>query len=153
MYRYDLSGRYDLLSHTYGIISRTISRTYDLNSLYIAYNLTCRLMNHVRNEAGNLLTVFFFVNLGPNSSQKFKAQLLLQITAKTFEASPDLSSYWSSKSYIWYFLNFEFPIFSIFFFFFRKCFEFTIVAYGETKTSISWKMSDHRATRGAIWDW
>ncbi len=35
--------------------------------------------------------------MGPNGSENFKTLLLLQITAKGFQTSPEFSSQWSSK--------------------------------------------------------
>ncbi len=37
--------------------------------------------------------------MGPNGSENFKTLLLLQITAKSFQISPDFSSQWSPQKY------------------------------------------------------
>ncbi len=42
-----------------------------------------------------------FVNMGPHVRENFKTLLLLQITAKGFQTSPEFSSNLSSQKYIW----------------------------------------------------
>ncbi len=86
-----------------------------------------------------ILTIF--VNMGPYWSKHFKKLLLPQTGFEVFQTSSEFSSQWSSQEYSVDFLNFKLPIFHIFF----ETFEFTIVPYGETKTSIIWKATDRRA--------
>ena len=71
--------------------------------------------------------------MGPYRSENFKTLLLLQITAKSFQASPEFSSHYPGsphKTAFGIFEIFKFPIFNDFFF---ENFKFTIVAYGEIK--------------------
>ncbi len=69
--------------------------------------------------------------MGPHVRENFKTLLLLQITAKGFQTSPEFSSNLSSQKYIWDFWNFAFPIYNDFF---PENFKNTIVAYGEIKS-------------------
>ncbi len=66
----------------------------------------------------------------PNGSEDFKALLLRQIAAKSFETCPEFSFQWSSQSYVWDFWNFKFLTFKDFIFENSK---FPIVAYGDFK--------------------
>ena len=63
-----------------------------------------------------ILTHFF--HMGPNGSETFKTLLLLQITTKSFQTSPEFSSQWSSQKNVWDFWNFENWNFNDFFFVF-----------------------------------
>ena len=83
--------------------------------------------------------------------------LLLQITAASFQNFPEFSSKWSSQNSVWDFWNFQFPIFNVFFFFFKKNlpvkqFQHCTLWKKQKLQYIIWKMRDHRATRSEIWN-
>ena len=68
---------------------------------------------------GNFLRIFFiFVNMGSYWSKNFKT-LLLQITAESFQTSPEFSSQWSSQDYVWDFESLKIEILMNFFLCFR----------------------------------
>ncbi len=69
--------------------------------------------------------------MGQYGSQNVKTLLLLQIASKHFQTSPKFSSEWSSQNYFGTFKIFSFRFLAIFLF---ENFEFTIIAYGETKS-------------------
>ena len=87
--------------------------------------------------------------MGPDRSKNSIRYPCYKLQPKLLKLLLIFSSHWFAQNNVWDFKNFEIPIFSIFFF---ENFEFSIVAYGESKTSIIWKMSDRRAALSAIWD-
>ncbi len=93
--------------------------------------------------------IFFrFANMGSNGSEIFKTLLLLQIAAKSLKLVLNFPPNGPHKN--------RSGIFEILSCWFLKIFfenlKFIIVAYGEIKTSIIWKMSDRRAKLSEIWD-
>ncbi len=84
--------------------------------------------------------------MGHNGSENFKTLLLLHMTAKSFKLVLNIPPMVITKL-CWGFLHFEIMIINDFAF---KYFKFTIVPYGETQSSIIWKMSDLTAKRSEI---
>ena len=80
----------------------------------------------------------------------FKTLLLLQITAKSFQTSPEVSSQWSSQKYVWYFWNFEFPTLAIFF---SKFQIYYCSLWRNQKPQLSGKRATSRAKGSENLDW
>ncbi len=72
--------------------------------------------------------------------------LLLQIAAKRFQTFPENGPHKTMLGVLKFEFSDSLPIL-----FFENV-KFTIVFYGESKTSIIWKTSDRRAERSEIWE-